>query len=90
MSTLQNLKACLKDALSREQELIDFCKEAIKEIFGDDAHEAQCMFDSFLEYFDDNGCIQGICCIKSNIENNKERSKKYREEQALKKAQEDV
>ena len=52
MSTLKDLKNYVKYSIELEMDLVEFCQKAIKEIFGEDAHSAKCMFEEYYDSYD--------------------------------------
>ena len=74
----------MKDLYTMQGELLDFCEECIKHIFTDEKRQRRALlaFEEGIQGIEYNGCIQGLCCIISNLENEDKRMEECKKEQA--------
>lgn len=63
----RQLREVLKDSLSMEKELYDFCIEALTKLYPEDLEKAIVLFESSYDQFDYNGCLQSLEMIDKNI-----------------------
>jgi len=78
MSSIRDLKKALRSSMNMEEELYEFCVDAVKHIYKDDEAKqryAVARFEEGVDFFDYNGCIQGLSCLISVVEKDKSPSK---------------
>lgn len=69
----RTLKNLLKDQLEIEKELHEFCIECLKRIYGEHSGLAISHFNDGYNYFEENGCIQSLEYIDSQLKLAEER-----------------
>jgi hypothetical protein len=82
MSTIQNLKIALKEALEREQALIEAFEEEIEAHFeGKHATRALGIFRNYINDYDSQGYIPSLSSMHKQIEEEQERAAEWRAKQ---------
>lgn len=83
MSTIQNLKIALKEALEREQALIEVFEREIDTHFeGKEKERAKAIFIDNIDRYEENLYIPSLSDILQVINGDKERAKAWRDKQA--------
>jgi len=83
MSTIQNLKIALKEALEREQALAEAFEGEIESHFeGKDASRALCIFRDLFNDYENHLYIPSLSAMHKQIEEEKVKAKEWRDKQA--------
>lgn len=77
-SPIRSMQNTIKFLAQKNNEMQELIEECFKDIFGDDYKSAVWRF--YAEYESQDDCIGSLCCYKSNIELDKENTKKWQKQ----------
>lgn len=80
----RELKKLLSKALTREEELLEFCEECLHKIYGEEARRLIYMFHEGIMNFEYNGSIQSLEALHNDHKRQKNHAyemKKQREQE---------